>query len=130
MLAALTKSDPVRVAESMVSPSGMVAIKMMLGSDQSARTQVAIVGILASMAKGNASVPALRNHHLLLPKRPNRDERCNVYVLYREEHWYQVDHTIHCQRKQCDVPNRLVLNQHQKLLKFVILLEKVLQERK
>merc|ERR1712166_669619 len=56
MLAALTKSDPVRVAESMVSPSGMVAIKMMLGSDQSARTQVAIVGILASMAKGNASV--------------------------------------------------------------------------
>jgi hypothetical protein len=56
MLAALTKSDPVRVAESMVSPSGMVAIKMMLAPDQSARTQVSIVGILASMAKGSASV--------------------------------------------------------------------------
>jgi hypothetical protein len=56
MLAALTKSDPVRVAESMVSPNGMAAIKLMLGSDQAARTQVSIVGILASMAKGSAAV--------------------------------------------------------------------------
>jgi hypothetical protein len=56
MLAALTKSDPVRVAESMVSPNGMAAIKLMLGPDQSARTQVSIVGILSSMAKGSAAV--------------------------------------------------------------------------
>ncbi len=58
MLAALTRSDAVRVAESMVGPVGMEAIKLMLGADQSPKTQVSIVGILSSMADGSAAVRA------------------------------------------------------------------------
>lgn len=58
MLAALTKSDPIRVAESMVSPMGIEAIKLMLSPKQSAKTQVSIVGILSSMAQGSAAVRA------------------------------------------------------------------------